>query len=215
MSQAVRIQPYIKQIQESIERTLSDKGYFDPALKKRKSRQLKMGLFSSLAVVFIVPFISMPDGIKICLIPVMMIVVVVFSKLLSRLTQQLTQKGLFVIKKILGFREFLQLTEKDKLEALNAPALQPELFEKFLPYAMVLGVEEKWAKKFEGIYHTIPNWYEDASAIGFNSLLLAQSLREFNGSCGQAFSAPMPKMSSGFSKGFSGGGSGGGGGRSW
>ena len=34
------------------------------------------------------------------------------------------------------------------------------------------------------IYHTIPDWYEDASATGFNSLLLAQSLRQFNGSWG-------------------------------
>lgn len=215
MSQAASIQPYIKQIQESIGRTLSNEGYFDSALKERKSKQLKIGLFSSLAVVFIVPFISLPAGIKIFLIPVMMIAVLIFSRLLSKLTPQLTQKGLSVLRKIMGFREFLQLTEKDKLEALNAPELQPELFEKFLPYAMVLGVEEKWAKKFEGIYHVIPNWYEDASATGFNSQLLAHSLREFHGSCGQIFSASMPKTSSGLNRGFSGGGSGGGGGRSW
>ena len=214
MRQQASVQPYIKQIKEKIEKTLCKKGYFDLTLKQRKTMQLRICLALSVIALFVFPFIPMPDGIKMMLIPVLMVVVIIFAKLLSRVTQQLTEKGLFVLKKILGFREFLQLTEKDKLNALNAPEMQPELFEKFLPYAMVLGVEEKWAKKFEGIYHTIPNWYEDASATGFNSLLLAQSLREFNSSCGQALTAPLPKMSSGL-RGFSGGGSGGGGGRSW
>jgi len=43
------------------------------------------------------------------------------------------------------------------------------MFEKFLPYAMVLGVEDKWAKKFEGIYNTIPDCYEDSIITNFNS----------------------------------------------
>ncbi len=83
---------------------------------------------------------------------------------------------------------------------------------------MVLGVEEEWAKRFEGIYHILPSWYENSSATGFNSQILARSLREFNGSFSQAFTAPpvpVSRMSSGFNRGSSGGGSGGGGGRSW
>ncbi len=68
---------------------------------------------------------------------------VIFAASLLVLGHKLTPKSLSVLKKILGFREFLQLTEKDRLELLNAPELQLEIFEKFLPYAMVLGVEDK------------------------------------------------------------------------
>jgi uncharacterized membrane protein len=139
---------------------------------------------------------------------------------------RLTPKGLSVLKKILGFREFLQLTEKDRLELLNAPELQPEIFEKFLPYAMVLGVENKWAKKFEGIYNTIPNWYEDTKITNFNSYSLTKDLTSFNNFFNKVFNIPfnkvfnIPSTSSGFSSGFggggsSGGGSGGGSGGSW
>ena len=35
----------------------------------------------------------------------------------------------------------------------------PEMFEKFLPYAMAFGVEEKWANAFEDIYREPPQWY--------------------------------------------------------
>jgi uncharacterized membrane protein len=217
ITQKASIQPYIKQIQENIERTLCKKEYFDPAIKEKKSKQLKICLFSSLVLLFIVPFVPISGGIKAALISMLMLAVIVFAGFLSKLTQQLTQKGIFVLRKILGFREFLQLTEKDKLEKLNAPEVLPETFERFLPYAMVLGVEKEWAKRFEGIYHIIPSWYENSSATSFNSQILARSLREFNGSFSQAFTAPpapFSKMSSGF-KGSSGGGSGGGGGRSW
>jgi len=136
--------------------------------------------------------------------------------MMIKLTHKLTPRGISTLGKILGFREFLQLTEKDKLQLLNAPELQPEMFERFLPYAMVLGVEDKWAKKFEGIYNTIPNWYEDPTAASFNSYVLARNLTLFNGSFNQVFNITSPRSSSGFGGGgFSGGGSGGGGGGSW
>jgi uncharacterized membrane protein len=150
------------------------------------------------------------------LFPVSFVVMFVTSLLV--LGHRLTPKGLSVLKKILGFREFLQLTEKDRVELLNAPELQPEIFEKFLPYAMVLGVEDKWAKKFEGIYNTIPNWYEDPTITNFNSYSLTKDLTSFNIPFNKVFN--IPSTSSGFSSGFGGGGSsgsgfGGGVGSSW
>ena len=41
----------------------------------------------------------------------------------------------------------------------------PEMFEKFLPYAMALGVEDNWAKAFDGIYNQPPSWYSGPGGV--------------------------------------------------
>ena len=41
----------------------------------------------------------------------------------------------------------------------------PEMFEKFLPFAMALGVEDNWAKAFEGIYKEPPSWYSGPGGV--------------------------------------------------
>ncbi|MCL5733928.1 MAG: DUF2207 domain-containing protein [Patescibacteria group bacterium] len=135
-----------------------------------------------------------------------------FSQTSLSFFKKLTPTGLSAVTKIMGFKEFLQLTEKDKLALLDAPNLEPQMFERFLPYAMVLGVEDKWAAKFENIYNITPVWYENPGVAGFNSVILMQNMALFNNSFNNVFSAAS---SSGFSGGFSGGGSGGGGGGSW
>lgn len=135
---------------------------------------------------------------------------------IRELSTRLTLKGIEAFIKTLGFREFLYLTEKDKLALLDAPDLRPETFEKFLPYAMVLGVEEEWAKKFEGIYNTAPLWYSDPTSSVFTSTMLVGNLSNFNTSFNHVCAITSPRSSSGFSGGgFSGGGGGGGGGGSW
>jgi uncharacterized membrane protein YgcG len=50
-----------------------------------------------------------------------------------------------------GFRLYLGGAEEDRLQACYPPKKTPELFERFLPYAVALDVENAWAKRFEGI----------------------------------------------------------------
>jgi len=50
----------------------------------------------------------------------------------------------------LGFKEFLSRVE---------PITSVEMFERYLPYAIAFGVENNWARAFEGIYVTPPDWY--------------------------------------------------------
>ena len=50
-----------------------------------------------------------------------------------------------------GFRQYLGVAEEDRLECLNPPDKTPELFERFLPYAVALDVENAWAKRFAGV----------------------------------------------------------------
>lgn len=126
-----------------------------------------------------------------------------------------SDKGLKAFAGILGFKEFLELTEKDKLDLLNAPALQPELFEKFLPYAVALGIEQKWAEKFADITMAMPAWFEGQSGA-FNAIIFTQAISSFNTSISSAVGVSTGGYSSGLGGGgSSGGGSGGGGGGSW
>ncbi|MGC8776054.1 MAG: DUF2207 domain-containing protein [Minisyncoccia bacterium] len=214
IEQKTTFQSDIKKIQKNIEQHLYNEGYFDQA-SENKLKKLKT--FVTTVILFIGFFISkiFLSGFEFIFIALFVGIVIVLSVMMVKLSHKLTSKGISTLRKILGFREFLQLTEKDKLQLLNAPELQPEMFEKFLPYAMVLGVEDKWVQKFEGIYNAIPNWYEDPTMNRFNSYALTHNLKLFNSSFNQVFNITSPRSSSGFGGGSSGGGSGGGGGGSW
>jgi UDP-N-acetylmuramoylalanine-D-glutamate ligase len=59
-----------------------------------------------------------------------------------------------------GFKEYLGVAEEDRLNALNPPDKTPELFERFLPYAVALDVENAWAKRFAGVT-ALPHRLED------------------------------------------------------
>jgi len=119
---------------------------------------------------------------------------------------------------ILGFEEFLRRVDAHRLASLP---LTPELFERYLPYAMALNVDRRWAKAFEGICTQPPQWYiGDGPLTTFDSSSFSSDMRAM-GACASAAmqSAPRSSDSSGFSGGgggggggFSGGGSGGGGG---
>jgi uncharacterized membrane protein len=137
-----------------------------------------------------------------------------------------TIKGVTAKEHILGLKLYLNVAEKDRLAALQAPdakyaanANEPvrtvELFEKLLPYAMVLGVEKQWSRQFESMYTSPPHWYSGNWST-FNAYYLVSSLNSGIGTAvDSAFSAPSSSGSSGFSGGFSGGGGGGGGGGGW
>jgi uncharacterized membrane protein len=125
---------------------------------------------------------------------------------------QYTKVGAEVREEIEGFKLFLSVTEKERLKFHNAPAKKPELFEKYLPYAMALKVEKEWANQFKDMYLQPPSWYE-GNWTTFNMIAFTSSLNSFSSSASSAF-VSSPSGSSGFS-GSSGGGFGGGGGGSW
>ena len=109
--------------------------------------------------------------------------------------------------------EFLDKVESDRFKRMITG---PEMFERFLPFAMALGVEKKWAKAFEGIYTEPPDWYRGSHpGSAFRPHIFVNDLGSMTTATTAAFtSAPRSTGSSGFSSGggFSGGGAGGGGG---
>jgi uncharacterized membrane protein len=118
---------------------------------------------------------------------------------------------------VLGFQEFMNRVDADRIKRMP-----PDTFEKFLPYAMALGVEHRWAQAFDGIIKDPPSWYVSPNGyVGFSPLFFSSSMHSMATDMHQVFtSAPRSSSSgSGFSSGggfsgggFSGGGFGGGGG---
>jgi uncharacterized membrane protein YgcG len=122
-----------------------------------------------------------------------------------------TRAGSLALEEVLGFEEFLARVEGDRLARL---AETPELFEKYLPYALALGVEERWARAFADVGRPPPDWYAGTNGQPFAPRSLSQSLHQLSQATSSAFaSAPRSAGGSGFGGGgSSGGGSGGGGG---
>lgn len=126
-----------------------------------------------------------------------------------------TRAGARAQEQALGFEEFLRRVESDRFKRMITG---PEMFERFLPFAMAFGVEETWAKAFADIYRDRqPAWYVGHGGTHFHTGSLVGDLSGMATSTASAMtSSPRSSGGSGFSGGggggFSGGGFGGGGG---
>ncbi|HEX9129911.1 MAG TPA: DUF2207 domain-containing protein [Gemmatimonadaceae bacterium] len=107
----------------------------------------------------------------------------------------------------LGFKEFLSRVEEERMKKLIT---SPEMFERFLPYAMAFGVADKWAKAFEDIYREPPTWYVGGSGQ-FSASSFTHSISNMSSAAASSMSS-SPSSSGSGGGGSSGGGSGGGGG---
>lgn len=134
-----------------------------------------------------------------------------------------TAAGTAVLAEAVGFQRYLTTAEANQIRFEEGE----DLFSRYLPYAIVFGVAERWAKVFgelaaQGRAVPEPGWYAGSSfrtgAFWISYGAFGQSLESFTAIATQSLSAPTPGSSggSGFSGGgFSGGGVGGGGGGGW
>jgi uncharacterized membrane protein len=131
-----------------------------------------------------------------------------------------TLLGRKVLDKIEGFKIYLSTAEKERLNYIVPADETPEVFEKYLPYALALDVEQEWAEKFSSILDKAvieknysPSWYSgnNWSAFGSGSFVSSFS-SSFSSAVSSSSTAPGSSSGSG---GSSGGGGGGGGGGGW
>lgn len=128
-----------------------------------------------------------------------------------------TGKGSALLTRTLGFREFIETADADRLRFAEAEGR----FEEYLPYAVVFGQTERWAEAFEqlgvGGAAVASGWYVGRGP--FNGMYLASGLGDFANAAAVGLpTVPASAPGSGGSfggGGFSGGGFGGGGGGSW
>lgn len=206
----------IQSLQKELPKELTKAGYFmsNPAHAGRSLYVLAVIL--GVLVFVVMSWLSL--GLLISAI-----LVLIFAKLMPKRSAL----GVSAKEMIEGLNLYLTTAEKDRIKMLQSPdapyavkSTEPkktvELFEKLLPYAMVLGVEGQWAKQFESIYKTPPDWYQ-GNWRGFNAVNFTSSLNSSVSAMGTSFSPPRSSSGSGFSGGggSSGGGGGGGGGGGW
>jgi len=107
---------------------------------------------------------------------VMLAVVAVISMVFGKVVPRRTQAGADMYSNIEGYRKYVQVAEKERLEFQE----KENIFFELLPYAMVLGVADKWGKAFEDVVTEPPDWYEGthstAAAGGFSTGEFANSM---------------------------------------
>lgn len=151
---------------------------------------------------------------------ILLIATIVINIIFYHLLKTPTLQGQQLIDKIEGFKLFFSVTERYRFDQLQPPAKSLELFEKYLPYAIALDVENQWSEQFNDILQTAmkqpggysPAWYR--SPTGFNALTFTAFTSSFSSAIADA-SSISSSSSAGSGGGFSGGGGGGGGGGGW
>lgn len=134
-----------------------------------------------------------------------------------------TKDGRAVMDRIAGFKRYLSVTEEARLETLHPPEKTPALFERYLPHAISLGVENQWAQRFSGVLAAAAatgqahsyGWYSGHSDPWNDTGGFADRIGDSLASTiSSASTAPGSSSGSG-GGGSSGGGGGGGGGGGW
>jgi uncharacterized membrane protein len=198
----------------------------------RGGRRLRFGrVFASLAsTLFALPFfageifglgffamtVSAPASLTI-------VVLIFLNALFYYLLKAPTTAGRQVMDQVEGFKLYLSVAEKDRLDMLNPPEKTPALFEKYLPYALALDVENEWSEQFAEVLARAqvdgqpysPSWYQGSSWNNLGASGLSDTLGgAFASTIDSSATAPGSSSGSG-GGGSSGGGGGGGGGSGW
>ena len=130
-----------------------------------------------------------------------------------------SQEKLALRSRLLGFKMYLSAAEEKQLQHFNPPAMTPEVFEKYLPYAIAFEVEKIWGDRFQDMISKAlidnsyrPGWYS-GSIMNYGAF--SQHMNSSLSSSVQSSSTPPSKSGGSGGGGSSGGGGGGGGGGGW
>jgi len=167
----------------------------------------------------VVALVAGPSPLVIVTIIAMAVTTIFFAIIMKRPTL----RGRKLLDEILGFKDYLEIAEKDEMNLRNPPEKTPELFETYLPFALALGVDQLWAEKFAAVLSAVqqtdgttyqPAWYNGS----LNTMDLSGATSQLSSSLNTAITSsvsPPGSSSGGGGGGFSGGGGGGGGGGGW
>jgi uncharacterized membrane protein len=203
----------LKSIKNSIYSQLVDKSYFLSNPDRIRATYKALGwiiIFSSLFI--------LPSLIPKLIFALSGLFIVVFSRFMPRKTK----KGVLVNHHLQGFREFIERAEKDRIKALADE--DPSIFDRVLPYALVFGLEDKWAEAFSDMFTEPPDWYTSSGySTSYSPYILVNDLgrsisimnKSFYSSPKNSSGGRSISMGGGSGGGSSGGGFGGGGGGSW
>ncbi len=195
---------------------------------------LFVGILISIGCVAVSPFLMISGMGQEGFIALAILILFFMSVLFWYRMPLYTKEGRQVMDDIEGFKLFLTTTELERFKVIGTPPDKtPQLYERYLPYAMALGVEKEWSSQFTPVFermaqqaHTYqPRWYQgafdmrspDLFAYQLNSLLTNSAATIVSPSSNTiSSSGSFPGSSSGSGgRGSAGGGSGGGGMGGW
>lgn len=198
---------HLPDIRKALYNELVSNRYFLTSPERIRSIFKWVGIGITVAAMFLIPH----WGIKLS-VAASGLFILIFSRFMPRKTK----KGALIREEIMGFREFIERAERDRIERLAKD--DPTLFDRVLPYALVFGLGDTWAEAFRDMYRQPPSWYDSPRYThSFSPNIFVNDLGRGLSVMNSSFaSAPRKSGGSGFSGGgSSGGGFGGGGGGSW
>ncbi len=203
----------IKKVKDKIyEETELDTKAFEVGVSEEKK---KAGIWIGIAViVYFISFAVGDAGIEIGQ-PLFLAATAILSAAglyaFIKYEARLSDSGIKLKEDWLGFKMYLETAEKYRMQNLK-----PEYFEKYLPYAMIFGIEKKWAKAFEMMNIPQPTWYGGnavvAGHIGAANMASSFSPSAFSASFASSFSSAFASSGASGASGGGGGAGGGGGG---
>lgn len=212
---AQKVYDSMQRIEQLIEKEIQDvtHAYEKTLAAERRNGVLLLLIFVPyfLGIAFIVEMADVSLSLMISLFLLIAAAAMVIHRLF--IDARLNASGRVLRTDWLGFKMYLETAERYRLQNLT-----PDTFEKYLPYAMVFGVEKKWARAFESISMPPPRWYS-GSAAGFvagtssgGGFSPSGFVSGFSASFSSTFASSGGGGASGGGGGAGGGGGGGGGG---
>jgi uncharacterized membrane protein YgcG len=211
----------VKSLGTQLENLAYEKNYFSKKRKKLRTTLSLLGFgglfLSFMTIGHLADIAAVGWGVGLILSSIL-------SLIFSSKVDLKAKEGNEMYYELEGLKRYIDTAEKHRIEFHNDPEKFRGVFETLLPYAIIFGLEKKWANEFEDIYKEPPSWYE-GDVSSFNTYMLASSIARVSknvktksvapNSAGGFRSSHGASGGSGFSGGSSGGGFGGGGGGSW
>lgn len=171
---------HFKEIKEVAKREVFEKGFFEKSFKKAIREKIIMGfkyfiiLDLIILIVFLIVFLSFElrdfENFIFFIISMLIIHSFLFSFFIVfsvRMFPKRTDKGIEMKRHLLGLKEYISVAEKERMDFHFDPKSNPKLFEKLLPFAVVLGVDKKWTSHLKDLNYN-PDWYSDTKGGAFN-----------------------------------------------
>jgi uncharacterized protein (TIGR04222 family) len=200
----------LHEVQEAMYRDVVKRGWFRQRPDSVRARWIGIGLVAlvlSAAATFFLATVLRVGILGVPLLVASLMLLIGANRMPAR-----TAKGTAIVRRIRGFRVVIEKAETH----MSRWAEETGVFTRYLPFAIVFGATDRWAKAFESLGAGQPDtsWYVSSRPFIYHEF--ASSLDGFAVSTsGTIASTPSGSGGSGFSGGSSGGGGGGGGGGSW
>ncbi|MDA0270022.1 MAG: DUF2207 domain-containing protein [Chloroflexi bacterium] len=199
----------LSRVQDAMYKDALEHGWYHQSPEKTR------GIWVAIGIVALIAAIALQAAAiaftRVALIPIPLVLGALILLIAHPWMPRRTARGTAALTRVRGFQRFIASAETERARF----AEQAQLFYEYLPYAIVFGVTERWARAFEGLAQ-MPDqtWYRGSQPLAFGTF--ATAMDDFSVTTGGTIaSTPGGSGSSGFSGGSSGGGGGGGGGGSW